>query len=152
MRAERGFTLIELLVAVAIIGILAAIAIPQFSAYKVRSFNSRAESDIRNGITAEEAYYVTNETYASCSFNTTPCDTTLPGFKESSGVLTFFLETSGMTTTPVAGGSFAGAACHAKGDQMYTFSTDPMGGITISIGSVGAHAVPDCTASISALP
>jgi len=54
---EKGFTLIELLVVVAIIAILAAIAIPQFSAYRVRTYNTAAESDIRNLKTLFEAYY-----------------------------------------------------------------------------------------------
>jgi len=54
---EKGFTLIELLVVVAIIAILAAIAIPQFSAYRVRTYNAAAETDIRNLKTLFEAYY-----------------------------------------------------------------------------------------------
>ena len=60
---ETGFTLIELMIVIAIIGILAAIAIPQFSAYRNRSFNSAAISDIRNAATAQEAYHQTHETY-----------------------------------------------------------------------------------------
>ncbi|RLB80627.1 MAG: pilus assembly protein [Deltaproteobacteria bacterium] len=60
---EKGFTLIELMIVIAIIGILAAIAIPQFSAYRTRSYNSAAESDLRNAATAQEAYYVDNQNY-----------------------------------------------------------------------------------------
>ncbi len=61
---EKGFTLIELMIVIAIIGILAAIAIPQFSAYRQRSYNSAAQSDLRNATTAQEAYFVDFSTYA----------------------------------------------------------------------------------------
>jgi len=60
---SKGFTLIELMIVIAIIGILAAIAIPQFSSYRTRSFNSAAQSDLRNAATAQEAYFVDNSTY-----------------------------------------------------------------------------------------
>lgn len=106
---EKGFTLIELLVVVAIIGILAAIAIPQFAAYKTRSFNARAQSDLRNSLTAEEAYFVDNEFYSDCG-NT--CDTLLPGYKQSNGVTL-------ATATAGNGSRYAVASCHSRGDVEY---------------------------------
>ena len=60
---QKGFTLIELLIVVAIIGILAAIAIPQFAAYRQRAYNSAAQSDLRNFKTAMEADFADNQQY-----------------------------------------------------------------------------------------
>ncbi|WP_029909481.1 type IV pilin protein [Pelobacter seleniigenes] len=59
---EKGFTLIELLIVVAIIGILAAIAIPQFASYRQKAFNSASQSDLKTIKTSLEGYY-TDEYY-----------------------------------------------------------------------------------------
>ena len=64
-RDEKGFTLIELMIVIAIIGILAAIAIPQFAAYRNRAFVAALKSDAHSFANAQEAYYADNDTYAS---------------------------------------------------------------------------------------
>lgn len=63
IRNRKGFTLIELLIVVAIIGILAAIAIPQFSAYREKAYNSASNSDIKNWKTGLEAYQADYQAY-----------------------------------------------------------------------------------------
>ncbi len=65
MRNAKGFTLIELLIVVVIIGILAAIAIPQFASTKEKAFDSAAKSDLRNLMTAEEAYFSDFQAYTN---------------------------------------------------------------------------------------
>lgn len=60
---NKGFTLIELIIVVAIVGILAAIAIPSFVNYRTRSYNSAAVADLRSMRTALELYYQENAHY-----------------------------------------------------------------------------------------
>lgn len=125
LRSERGFTLIELLVVIAIIGILAAIAIPQFAAYRRRGFDSDAKSNVKNLATTQEAYFVDKNTYGTGAANT--ASFTSRGFKQSANVTVTaggsangFMLTGGSTAGCTSGGIWSfdsatglltGAAC-----------------------------------------
>jgi len=65
MRDNKGFTLIELLIVVVIIGILAAIAIPKFSATREKAYFAAMKSDLKNLASQEEIYYADNYAYTT---------------------------------------------------------------------------------------
>ena len=65
LKMRKGFTLIELLIVVVIIGILAAIAIPKFANTKQKAYITAMKSDLRNLVTAEEAYFADSSQYTA---------------------------------------------------------------------------------------
>lgn len=117
LQDESGFTLIELLVVVAIIGILAAIAIPQFAAYRKRGHEAQVKSDLRNAAVAEEAYFAQKSAYvASTSAWVGGATPTAPGFNPTTGVFV----TSALSGT----NAYVLTATHTNcGTTAWTFSS-----------------------------
>ncbi|MDE3053941.1 MAG: prepilin-type N-terminal cleavage/methylation domain-containing protein [Gemmatimonadota bacterium] len=101
---RKGFTLIELLIVVVIIGILAAIAIPKFANTKSKAYITAMKSDLRNMVTAEEAFFSDSSKYST--------SLTAINFKQSTGVNTPTVAIgSGYWSATVTHSQLAGHTC-----------------------------------------
>jgi prepilin-type N-terminal cleavage/methylation domain-containing protein len=95
-QGRRGFTLIELLIVVVIIGILAAVAVPKFTATKGRAYAASLKGDLRNLASAQEAYFFLHAAYST--------DTAALNFKTTNGVQ--------LTIVGATAGGWAAIATH----------------------------------------
>ena len=117
-RNEHGFTLVELLIVIAIIGILAAIAIPQFSQYKQRAYDTDSKTTLHNIYLACKAYWTDNGSNTACTT------------ADAAGAAYGFVASTGAPVTISNGteGAFAATAKHK--DSANTFAINSSGNIT----------------------
>lgn len=112
----RGFTLLELLVVVAIVGILSAIAIPQYAAYRQRAYDVQARSDLRSAANGQEALFASTGAYASCA-SSAACMAALPSIAISTDVELVMNAVGGPSP------SFTGSAKSTKGSRTFSYDS-----------------------------
>ena len=119
---QKGFTLVELMIVIAIIGILAAIAIPNFMSYQKKGYNARARSQAKNLYTAVLAYL--SDPDAGAESFAVSYYATLPGFVKDDDVViaggNFEIDNNGNLAVNGNNATFK----HNKGDKTYTLAAN----------------------------
>ena len=132
LRSKKGFTLIELMIVVAIIGILAAIAIPNFLRFQAKSKQSEAKTNLGGIFTAQTSYFAEHNLYGT--FNDIAWAPV--GTKQ---IYTYFSGTAGDSKAPpvIAASAWVGTPAPAVSNVA------PVGFTAGAIGNIDSDATLD---------
>jgi len=127
LQGQSGFSLIEVLVVTLMLAILAATVVNQFFSYKRKAYNATAQSDLKNALSSQEAYYAENLAYLPCS-DVSSCETTLPNFvgtKSGNGD-----PACDIFNFTVTGDTLTGTSKHKFSNRTFVFDSSVGGSIT----------------------
>ncbi|BEP39503.1 pilin [Variovorax sp. V15] len=165
-RAQAGFTLIELMIVVAIIGILAAIAIPQYQTYVAKSQVSRVVSETGSQKTAVEDCLNNGQTTVGAATDATHCggtatasnllsntgntmNGTKPGTATDGGVPVLAIDTTSATAVATLTSTLGTSAAAAISGKTVTWTRDNAGSWKCATTALAKYAPAGCPGAAS---
>ena len=132
---EKGFTLIELMIVIAIIGILSAIAIPNFMTYREKGMDSTAKATANNFMALAVSYYGDNMSTTISLDGSTDC---MPGYRVGDNIDVV----AGGNFNYAGDGDYAGSVAfeHENGTKRYTVIASTEGDPVVVETDAGAAA------------
>ena len=151
LKSQKGFTLIELMIVVAIIGILAAIAIPNFLTYQLKSRQAEAKTNLQAIKTSEVAFQAERGCYigvASEGVILPASGTKTVPFTWGAGNIPTAPGAAWCTAGGVFGGFFSDIGFKATGNVMYRYGTDSTVAPALGTGT-GYTAATSCPLALA---
>jgi prepilin-type N-terminal cleavage/methylation domain-containing protein len=132
-KTASGFTLIELLIVIAIIGILAVIAIPQFNQYKIRGYDTSAKQGLRDVALLCNAYWLDTDSEQGCDLP--KIKETTYGFNQNADVVA--------TLPPSPLNNFCASAKHNSSPNTYSIDSASLISSGSDCGGTGGASAPE---------